>query len=106
MKFEHFKSGSLVQQYQYRSFEPTPINHQWSWDDPNITTLLESATRALGELNAFSLIVPEIDLFIRMHVIKEAQMSSKIEGTQTGMDEALMPEEQIQPEKRESPPDY
>lgn len=101
MKFESFKAGRWQARYQYKSFEPVPVNHEWRWEDPNINALLEQATRALGELNAFSLIVPDIDLFIEMHVVKEAQTSSKIEGTQTGIDEALMPEEQIRPEKRD-----
>lgn len=101
MKFETFRAGRWQQRYQYKSFEPVLINHGWTWEDPTINTLLESANRALGELNAFSLIVPDIDLFIQMHVVKEAQTSSRIEGTQTGMDEALMPEEHIRPEKRD-----
>jgi Fic family protein len=100
MKFETFKAGVWRQRYQYKSFEPVPVNHEWVWEDAVINTLLEAANRALGELNAFSLIVPDIDLFIGMHVVKEAQTSSRIEGTQTGIDEALMPEDQIQPEKR------
>lgn len=101
MKFETFQAGVWQQRYQYKSFEPVPVNHEWIWEDPTINTLLEAANRALGELNAFSLIVPDIDLFIEMHVVKEAQTSSRIEGTQTGIDEALMSEEQIQPEKRD-----
>ena len=101
MKFETFNAGHWEQRYQYKSFEPVPVNHEWTWEDPSINTLLEQATQALGELNAFSLIVPDIDLFIEMHVVKEAQTSSKIEGTQTGIDEALMPESQISPEKRD-----
>lgn len=101
MKFETFKAGHWQPRYQYKSFEPVPVNHEWFWEDPVINALLESANRALGELNAFSLIVPDIDLFIEMHVVKEAQSSSRIEGTQTGMDEALMPEAQISPEKRD-----
>ena len=101
MKFETFKAGKWQTRYQYKSFEPIEINHEWFWEDATINTLLESANRALGELNAFSLIVPDIDLFIEMHVVKEAQTSSRIEGTQTGIDEALMPEEQILPEKRD-----
>ena len=101
MKFETFQAGVWQQRYQYRSFEPVAVNHEWVWEDATTNALLESANRALGELNAFSLIVPDIDLFIEMHVVKEAQTSSRIEGTQTGIDEALMSEEQIQPEKRD-----
>ncbi|NOT84956.1 MAG: Fic family protein [Methylococcaceae bacterium] len=101
MKFETFQAGAWKTRYQYKSFEPVPVNHEWIWEDPIINTLLESANRALGELNAFSLIVPDIDLFIEMHVVKEAQTSSRIEGTQTGIDEALMSEEHIAPEKRD-----
>lgn len=101
MKFETFKAGVWLPQYQYKSFQPVKVNETWTWEDPAINTLLERATRALGELNAFSLIVPDIDLFIEMHVVKEAQSSSRIEGTQTEINEALLSEEFIQPEKRD-----
>lgn len=101
MKFETFKPGRWLQRLQYKSFEPVPVNHDWQWEDAQINLLLESANRALGELNAFSLIVPDIDLFIEMHVVKEAQTSSRIEGTRTGIEEAVLPEEQIDPEKRD-----
>jgi Fic family protein len=101
MKFETFKPGRWQQRLQYKSFEPVPVNHHWYWEDSQTNVLLEAATRALGELNAFSLIVPDIDLFIEMHVVKEAQTSSRIEGTRTGIDEAVLSEEQIKPEKRD-----
>lgn len=100
-KIESFKAGKWHNRYQYKSFEPVKINTPWIWEEPQINTLLEKATKALGELNAFSLIVPDVDLFIQMHITKEAQTSSKIEGTQTQLDEALMPEDHIQPEKRD-----
>lgn len=101
MKFEEFVSGSLKQQYQYQSFQPAPINQVWSWDDPRINVLLEQATKSLGELNAFTLIVPDVDLFIHMHIIKEANTSSRIEGTRTEMDEAVLDEDAILPERRD-----
>ncbi len=100
MNLKDFKSGFYRQQYQYKSFLPEKINHTWIWDDPKINVLLEKATQSLGELNAFSLIVPNIDIFIEMHIVKEAQASSKIEGTKTNIDEAIMDKSLIVPEKR------
>jgi Fic family protein len=101
MKFEEFKSGEWVQQYQYKSFSPIIINQEWNWEDPRINTLLEHASRALAELDAFTLIVPDVDLFIQMHITKEANTSSRIEGTETVMDEAVMDAEQLAPERRD-----
>jgi len=101
MKFEDFESGKWVEQRQYKSFSPVLINKEWSWEDPKINTLLERASRALAELDAFTLIVPDVDLFIHLHITKEAQTSSQIEGTQTQMDEAVLDSELITPEKRD-----
>ncbi|MCF8239802.1 MAG: Fic family protein [Melioribacteraceae bacterium] len=101
MNLKDYKAGRFVKQFQYESFSPSKVNHTWVWEDPRINTLLEDATRALGELNAFSKILPDVDMFIQMHVVKEANTSSRIEGTQTSMDEVLMDEEDVLPEKRD-----
>ena len=101
MQVEQFIPGHWQQQYQYKSFSPTRINQEWLWMDPRLNTLLEQASRALAELNTLSLMVPDVDLFIRMHIAKEANTSSRIEGTQTQMDEAIMRKEQVAPEKHD-----
>lgn len=100
-KMESYIAGQLTEQYKYHSFQPNSIDLQWNWDNSKINILLEKASRSLAELNAFSLIVPDIDLFIKMHVIKEASQSSKIEGTQTHIDDAILDKSQIDPEKRD-----
>lgn len=96
-----FNAGKYAQQYQYKSFAPSKINLEWTWNDPKINALLADANNKLGGLNAFSLYVPDIDFFIAMHVIKEATTSSRIEGTRTGVDEALLSANEIDPERRD-----
>jgi len=98
---KNFQAGQLVQQAHYKSFQPTPINRKWAIDDMELLQLLGQADRELGRLDMYSEYIPNIDLFIRMHVLKEASQSSKIEGTQTTMEEALLEKEDVAPEKRD-----
>ena len=98
---KHFQSGRLVQQAHYKSFQPNPINRAWVVDDMALLQLLGQADRELGRLDMYSEYIPNIDLFIRMHVLKEATQSSKIEGTQTNMEEALLDKEDVALDKRD-----
>ena len=101
MRFEDFESGTWRQQFQYKSFIPVSVNNEWSWEDPRINVLLEDATRALGELNAYTRIVPDVDIFIQMHIRKEANTSSRIEGTKTEIEDDVLTVNEIAPEKRD-----
>ncbi len=96
-----FKSGHRSRQAHYASFQPSPIHRAWILDDMELIQLLEQADRELGRLDMYSDYIPNLDLFIRMHVMKEAMQSSRIEGTQTNMDEALRPRKDVAPEKRD-----
>ncbi len=101
INLEKFKSGSIVRHPTgYSYFMPNYINDEWLWEDQSINRLIEKAAIKLGELNSFSRLVPNIDLFIQLHVTKEAVISSRIEGTQTKMDEALLDEDEIAPERK------
>jgi Fic family protein len=101
MDIKDYKAGSFRQQYRYKCFIPNPIHIEWQISDSSLVHLLSEAGIKLGELNAFSQLVPDIDFFIRMHVSKEATTSSRIEGTQTNIAEAVQKAEYIDPEKRD-----
>ena len=101
MDIANYKAGTIKKGYQYRYFLPEKINHSFYWTDGTINALLEKASLKLGELNAFSRFVPDTDMFIIMHISKEAVFSSRIEGTRTTVEEALTGEKHINPEKRD-----
>lgn len=101
MKIEEFKSGNYLQQREYKSFSPSAINNEWTWEDGKINTLLAEANRKLGSLDTFSQQVPDVDIFIEMHIAKEATKSSKIEGTQTEIEEAVKNSSEIAPERKD-----
>ena len=101
MKLEEYKSGKYVKMNDYKAFIPSKINYNWGWDDTKLDKLLAEANRQIGELNAYSLLIPNVDLYIKMHVKIEANKSSRIEGTRTTVEEDLLDVSDINPEKRD-----
>lgn len=95
-----FQAGSYINQGYYKSFEPNPIHRKWQIDDMKVIQLLSKADRQLGRLDMYSEYV-NIELFIRMHITKEATQSTKIEGTQTNIEEAFLAKEDVSKEKRD-----
>lgn len=101
MNIADFKAGAYENRYEYQAFLPEPVCHEWVIADAELADLLGRADRALGELNAFSQLIPDIDFFIRMHVAKEATQSSRIEGTQTNIEDAFKDAADLNPEQRD-----
>ena len=101
MNISNFIAGKLQQRFQYKSFEPNFVDMPWLIDNAELIMLLSKATIKLGELNAFSQLIPDVDYFIKMMVAKESTKSSKIEGTQTNIEEAIQKEAYINPETKD-----
>lgn len=100
-ELKDFKAGKWIKRLEYQSFSPEKINEGWLVTDPELLNLLSQADRNLGKLDAYSDLIPDIDFFIKMHITKEASVSSKIEGTQTSFQEALVKEQDLDPERRD-----
>jgi Fic family protein len=96
----NFKSGLYQNQGYYKSFQPTQINRDWMINDMKLIQLLSVADRQLGRLDMYSEYI-NVDLFTQMHIAKEATQSSKIEGTQTNMEEVFLKKEDVSSEKRD-----
>lgn len=100
-KLEEYNSGSYIKVDDYKSFIPSNINEDWIWNDSELNKLLSEANLQLGSLNGFAEQIPNIDLYIKMHVKIEANKSSRIEGTKTTIDEDLLEKSDVNPEKRD-----
>ncbi|MBI4601614.1 MAG: Fic family protein [Planctomycetes bacterium] len=75
----------------YRAFLPAPLPpepplqiEEQDWD------LMERANRALGRLDALTILLPDPALFIYFYVRKEAVLSSQIEGTQSSFSDLIL----------------
>ena len=96
-----YKKHFYGKEYEYESFVPRFVDREYVFQDSKISTHLEEAARYLAELNAYSDLVPDVDFFIHMHVRNEAVKSSKIEGIDTSINEAVLSEKEIEPERRD-----
>jgi Fic family protein len=103
MKISQFQAGKFqsIHAYDYQYFLPEPIDHSFEIDSGDLQVQLEKSTRLLGELNAMARMVPDIDLFIMSFINNEATLSSKIEGTQTELDDVFKAENDINVEQKD-----
>ncbi|MCR4669919.1 MAG: Fic family protein [Saccharofermentans sp.] len=82
-------SGELA----YKSFKPSPLPPKPELAiDSDMVKKLVDANRDLVRLDTASKLIPNVELFISMYVMKEALISSQIEGTQCTLDDVLDPD--------------
>lgn len=101
MDIQKFQAGRLIKGNDHKFFLPEPINHQFFFNDPVLQQKLEMASLKLGELNSYAKLVPDIKMFIKSYIRKEAVTSSRIEGTRTDIEEAFTDQADIDPEYRD-----
>ena len=98
---ESYNAGEYINMGDYKSFIPSKIDEDWSWNDSELNKLVSDANLQLGKLDGYAQQIPNVDLYIKMHVKVEANKSSRIEGTRTTLDEDLLSKDDIDPEKRD-----
>ena len=78
---------------QVRAFVPLPLPlppNPALVLDGSLQQMLETATLALGRLDAISTLLPDDAIFLYAYVRKEAVLSSQIEGTQSTLSDLLL----------------
>lgn len=101
MKLENYRAGEYVREDGYRAFILSKINYSWSWEDGELNKLLSEASRMIGELNAYSKLIPNADTYIKTLIKIEANKSSKIEEIETKIEENILGAEYSEQERKE-----
>lgn len=75
----------------YRSFIPKPLppNPEIEFD-VELDILVDKANRSLGRLDGVTSLLPNTTLFTSFYIMKEALLSSQIEGTQSTFSDILL----------------
>jgi Fic family protein len=73
----------------YNAFVPASLPFEGIELDSEIISLLSKAERGIGELKSIELILPNANLLIQKYALKEALLSSQIEGTRTTIAEVI-----------------
>lgn len=73
----------------YEAFFPEALRPGIVRMNAELAQLLSAADRALGRLDGAAAILPNPDLFVAMYSLKEALLSSQIEGTQASLVDVL-----------------
>ena len=85
--------NNLSGEATYKSFKPAPLPPKPELNiDSDMVKKLVDANRDLVRLDTAAKLIPKVDLFISMHVRKEALISSQIEGIQCTLDDVLDPD--------------
>lgn len=83
--------ASVAAGHPVQAFSPVPLPPDPPLDlSAEDLDLMERANRAVGRLDGIADVLPDRQLFISFYVLKEALLSSQIEGTQSSLQELLL----------------
>jgi Fic family protein len=84
--------NNLTGEAAYKSFSPASLPPKPPIElDNSLVSMLVEANKMLTTLNSYAKLIPNVNLFISMYLIKESLMSSQIEGTQATLEDILDP---------------
>lgn len=89
MDIDEFKSGEYKEQFQYKSFSPSKVDHEWKWNDEEIDSLLKAAENKLNKLNELVSSTNIEDGMLDLFLTKEAIASCRLEGAKITFDEFM-----------------